>query len=440
MPNYHDNFEAGKVIVALNQNYAYPCAATRNASVFHGIEHTKVEVIFPSKESASDIGEIVLLHLVCQEKATVTNTVEKLSVHPHVAHAEPNFLFGRHIVPNDPYYGYLWGMETIKAPLAWNYATGSADIVVGVTDSGIDYNHPDINDNMWVSPSGYYGWNFINNDGESMDMTGHGTHVAGTIGAIGNNFIGIAGVCWNVKVASLRIGNTVFSLAAAIAAIDYANANNIPILNNSWGGRYYSPILKHTIEHYSGLFIASAGNDGANNDFFPDYPASFDNDNIISVAATNPDNTLASFSNYGARSVDIAAPGAAVFSLSLNGEYSYQDGTSMSAPHVAGAAALLKSYMPSLTVLDIKNIILASADKHPHLDDKILTSGILNVNAMFEMVNGFSMVVYTAVAGDSLWQIAAKHGVALNELIAANPQIANPNIIYPGQKINIPGK
>ena len=291
---------------------------------------------------------------------------------------------GTHTIPNDEYFSYLWGTKKIKSDLAWNYTTGSNQIVVGVTDSGIDYTHPDLKYNMWICKDGLNGWNFFNSNENSTDTTGHGTHVAGTIGAVGNNFIGITGICWNINIASLKIGHIFMNLSAAIEAINYANINNISILNNSWGSSYYSPLLKFAIEQYDGLFITSAGNEGLNSDYFPDFPASYDSDNIISVTATNQDDSLTPFSNYGVKSIDIAAPGIDILSTSLNGGYSYQTGTSMAAPHVAGAAALLKSYMPDLTHLEIKDIILSSADKYPHLEGKVLTGGILNVNAMLE--------------------------------------------------------
>ena len=385
----YNNFEAGKVIVSLS-GIRYDSKTM--AYILRGVSYIKVEVIFPFKGEGIPIGDIVLVHLKCNKKTTVVEVIEQISNNPLVYYAEPNYLFGRHIIPNDPYYNRLWGLEKIKAPLAWNFSTGSSDVIVGVADSGIDYNHPDIRGNMWVSREGYHGWNFINNNYDPMDMAGHGTHVAGTIGAVGNNAIGIAGVCWRVKIAALRIGNIAFSLDAAIASINYANENNITIHNNSWGGRQYSPSLKHAINYYNGLFIASSGNSGVDNDLLPDYPASYDCDNIISVAATNPDDALAEFSNYGAKSVDIAAPGTDIFSLALNGEYNSQNGTSMSAPHVAGAVALLKSYKPNLTTSEIKNIILSSADKRPGLEGKVLSGGVLNVNAIFEMANRASVV------------------------------------------------
>lgn len=385
MPDNYANFEPGKVICALYKTRSWDDVGTLYDDIMQEIEYEKVEVIFPSKETESKIGEIVLVHLTCQKPSTVITAVGQLTVSPHVYHAEPNFLFNRHIIPNDPYYKDLWGLEAIKAPLAWDYTTGSAGIAVGVVDSGIDHNHPDIKGNMWPSHSEQHGWNFVGNNSDTTDTTGHGTHVAGTVGAVGDNAIGITGVCWNVKVASLKIGDTFFSLAAAIASIHFANTNNIPILNNSWGGRFNSPSLEHAIEHYNGLYVASAGNEGVNSDYSPDYPASFDLDNIISVAATNQDGTLTAFSNYGVKSVDIAAPGIDILSLSLQGGYSNQLGTSMAAPHVAGAAALLKSYKPGLTALEIKDIILSSVDKYPNLEGKLLSGGILNVGAMFAL-------------------------------------------------------
>ena len=290
------------------------------------------------------------------------------------------------MIPDDPLYGQLWGMKKIGVTSAWEYSTGSDSITVGVIDTGIDYHHPDIRQNMWSAPKGRpaYGWNFADHNRNPMDTDGHGTHVAGTIGAVGNNDIGIAGVCWNVKIAALKFG---LDIASAIEAINFANLFHISILNASWGGRSYSQSLKYAIDHYQGLFIASAGNDGTDNDKSPIYPASYDSDNIITVASTSPDDSLSRFSNHGVESVDIAAPGSNILSLGLEDEYHSQNGTSMSAPHVAGAAALLKAYRPNLSVPELKNIILYSAVRNPNLTGKVLTGGVLNVKAMFELAD-----------------------------------------------------
>ncbi len=386
-----NDFEEGKVIVALDKNFNSTSIDTYLPYILEGIEVQSVEWIFHSNKlnNKEEIEDILLINLKKKEKLEVINAIEKLSKNPYIIYAEPDYLYDMDVIPNDSEFKYLWGMEKINAPSAWNYTTGRYQVVVGVLDSGIDYRHPDIKENMWSSLDGQYknGWNFVDNTPNPMDRTDHGTHVAGTIGAIGNNFIGVAGVCWHIQVAAFKIGDNRVDLAAAIKAIYFANIMGIPILNNSWGGRNYSPILKAAIEQYDGLFIASAGNNGSNNDYFPMYPASYDCDNIISVAATNQENTLASFSNYGAKSVDIAAPGTNILSTTLNGEYSYKNGTSMAAPHVAGAAALLKSYMPYLTTLEIKRLILSSADKYISLERKLLTEGSLNVYSMMEMSN-----------------------------------------------------
>ena len=385
-----DNFAAGKVILALNKNISRGVNYMRQ--ILTDLDVEKTEVIFRPKwvSNNSDIGEILLVCLKNKDKPAVIDAVEKLSASPYVRYAEPDYLAELLRIPNDPYFDRLWGMENIKAPLAWNYTTGSANVTVGIADTGIDHNHPDIRRNMWTPRCGpnIHGWNFVEDNDDTVDTHLHGTAMAGIAGAVGNNSIGVVGVCWNVRVAALRIGgigNNIIDIAAAIKSIDFANRHNIPILNNSWGSRDYSSCLKFAIEQYDGLFVAASGNDGKDNDASPFYPASYDIDSVITVAASDSDNNLAGFSNYGEKSVDIAAPGTNILSLNLAGEYtSYGGGTSLSAPHVAGAAALLKSYKPSLTALQIKSIILSSAEKHPGLAGKVLSSGILNVNAMFE--------------------------------------------------------
>ena len=386
------NFDTGKIIIALDRNFNLFTSPNYNIyNILNEINAQKVELLFHSNKinNSNNISDILLIYLKNKEEIETTNAIAKLLNNPYVIYAEPDYLYDEYIIPNDPDFKYLWGMEKIKAPSAWNYTTGTYNTVIGVLDSGVDYNHPDIKNNMWISNNGQYvnGWNFIYNNNDPMDETNHGTHVAGTIGAVGNNFIGITGVCWNVQIAAFKIGNNRIDLAAAIKAIYFANLNRIPILNNSWGGSFYSSILKYAIEQYDGLFIASAGNNNSNNDFFPIYPASYDSYNIISVAATDQDDKLASFSNYGFYNVDIAAPGTNILSTSLNGEYTYKNGTSMAAPHVAGAAGLLKSYMPYLSTLEIKEIILQSSNKTPNLEGKILTSGILDIKSMIEMAN-----------------------------------------------------
>lgn len=383
------SYAAGKVIVALNRTGG-PSTGPRYDlhRILEGLDYEKAELLFHSEKAYGDqdTGDILLIYLKNKHPSAVLDAIETLSGNPFISYAEPDYLETLHVVPNDPLYNQLWGTKKIDASLAWNFTTGSSKVSVGVIDTGIDFRHPDIRRNMWVSPNGRLanGWNFADNNRYSIDTDGHGTHVAGTVGAVGNNCIGITGICQHVKVVSMKFG---LDVASAIAAISFANRFSIPILNASWGGRAYSRALKDAIEKYDGLFIASAGNSAEDNDVTPVYPASYDCDNIISVAATTPDNTLARFSNYGAESVDLAAPGTDILSLGLQREYSTQNGTSMAAPHVAGAAALLKSYLPNLTTLDLKDMILSSAVKTPCLAGKVSTGGILNVHAMFERMN-----------------------------------------------------
>jgi subtilisin family serine protease len=377
MGNGH--FHAGHVIVALDDTYERVRLDTN--------DYRRAEVIFRAK-SKGRMGDIVKLHLRKSGEQAVFDAIENCMRHPNVVVAEPDTLHDRSTIPSDPLYKYLWGMDKIHMPAAWDYATGTADAVVGVMDSGVDYTHPDIMDNLWTSADGLRGRNFCDgNDNDIMDATGHGTHVAGTIGAVGNNHIGLPGVNWRVRIAALKIGDHSFGLAEAIAAVDFAIENGIPILNGSWGGRYFSHCLEHALGQYDGLLIAAAGNAGTDNDLYPIYPASYELDNILSVAATDEYDELAPFSNYGARNVHLAAPGANILSLTLHGGYDYQMGTSMAAAHVAGAAALLKSYRPDLTALNIKEIILSNVEKHPLLVGKVSSGGILNVGAMLESIN-----------------------------------------------------
>lgn len=385
-----NDYETGKVIVALNNQLNNINLSSYDIEhIFNGIDIEKVEYIYRSNKinNNSNMWDIILIYLENKEKIEVISAINKLSNNPYVVYAEPDYLYEPDIIPNDPDFKYLWAMPNINAPVAWNYTTGNYQVVVGVLDSGIDARHSDLKDNLWFNGSFFNGWNFVDNNNNPIDVTGHGTHVAGTIGAVGNNSIGITGVCWNVQLASFKIGDNRIDLAAAINAIYFANMMNIPILNNSWGGRTYSPILKYAIEQYDGLFIASAGNSNSNNDFLPSFPASYNSNNIISVAASTPENTLSPFSNYGVNSVDIAAPGTDILSTDLADSYSYKSGTSMSAPHVAGAAALLKAYMPFLTTFELKQIILLSSTKYSCLTDKLVTGGILNIDSMFRLAN-----------------------------------------------------
>lgn len=325
----------------------------------------------------------------------------------NVEYAQHDFRIQVAATPNDPRFSSLYGLTKIGAPTAWDRTTGSSSIIVGVIDTGIDYNHPDLAANIWRNTreiagngidddgNGYrddsMGWDFANNDSNPMDDNGHGTHVAGTIGAVGNNGVGVAGVAWNVKLMPLKFlsASGSGSLSSAISAINYAVQNGAKILNNSWGGGGYSTALNDAISRARAagvIFVAAAGNESNNNDTNPSYPANYNFDNVVSVAATDSNDRLASFSNYGATSVDIAAPGVGILSTTPNNTYSSFSGTSMATPHVAGAAALVWAANPSWTYSQVIQRLYSTADVIPGLNGKVAGSLRLNVGRAVQPV------------------------------------------------------
>jgi len=348
----------------------------------------------------------------------------QLSAEPAVEFAEPNFVYTIARTPNDPYFGDLWGLHNtgqsggtpgvdIDAPEAWDYSTGGG-VIVGVIDTGVDYTHPDLVSNMWRNPgeipgngidddgNGYvddvFGIDTANADSDPFDDNDHGTHCAGTIAAVGDNGIGIAGVCWRARIMALKFLSASGSGTAfdAIELIQYATRHGARVLNNSWGGGPYSLALQNAIamaQASNVLFCAAAGNGGADgigddNDVAPHYPSSYTNENVIAVAASDRNEQLAVFSNYGSNSVHLAAPGRAILSCVPGGGYQSWGGTSMAAPHVAGAAALLLSFHPHLTVAELKDALLRGVVHAHAYQGKVLTGGRLNVFNAFRSVAG----------------------------------------------------
>jgi len=341
------------------------------------------------------------------------------AMQPGFRRIDPDYIVRSTALPNDPEYanGSLWGLENtgqsggvvdadIDAAAAWEITTGSRGVVIGVIDTGIDYTHPDLAANIWTNPgeiagngidddaNGYvddvHGWDFLNDDNDPMDDDDHGTHVAGTIGAVGNNATGVVGVAWQVSMMALKtLGPTGGTLAAAIEAIGYATMMrergvNVVATNNSWG---FAPGVNpggglSTAIAAGGaagiLFVAAASNDANNNDVTPTYPSSYADPSIIAVAATTRTNTLASYSNYGVTRVDIGAPGSAIKSTVPGGGYTSLDGTSMATPHVGGVVALLASEYTMATAAEIKQAILESAVPIAALAGKVATGGLLN--------------------------------------------------------------
>ena len=363
--------------------------------------------------------------------------VAALSARDDVLYAEPNYILHTDKTPNDPQFGQLYAMTKIGMPQAWETTKGSSSIVVGVVDEGVDVKHPDLQANIWTNPSpgslpGFspkvqlstdnynvaegggaatitvtrdpgdlHGFDFIRNTGDIPAET-HGTHVAGTIGAVGNNGVGVVGVNWQVGLMSLRfIDQTTNngSEADAIKAYNYARqmrqrwldtsgmeGANVRVLNNSYGGSSFSQASMDAISALNTaniLFVAAAGNgNGNNNDVSPHFPSSYDLPNVIAVAATDnssPNEQLAGFSNFGARSVLMGAPGVGILSTTPNNTYSFLSGTSMATPHVSGAAALLLAQNPNLTVAQLRALLEFNGEPIAALTGKSVSGRRLNL-------------------------------------------------------------
>ncbi len=419
----------------------------------------------------TDAGEVVRA-VEIDKGVSLEQALAAYLADPDVAYAEPDYQVQVAVVPNDTFFNLEYGLHNtgqsggtpgadIDAVRAWDITRGSTRVVVGVIDTGIDYTHIDLYQNIWINQqeipaavvaaiqsdpnwdvdgdglitfrdlnapdgrnreageitdlngntridggdllfaastggwangsdadgNGYVddlvGWNFVNNTNNPFDDNNHGTHVAGTIGATTNNGTGVAGVAWDVQLAALKFlsASGSGSLSAAVAALNYAVGKGIKISNNSWGGGGFSTTLSNAIANARNnghVFVAAAGNAGSNNDAAPAYPASYNFDNIIAVAATDRNDNLASFSNYGATSVDLAAPGVSIASTTPNGTYSYLSGTSMATPHVSGAVALVMANDPNLSYSEVISRILTNVDTVVGLTGRVATGGRLN--------------------------------------------------------------
>jgi len=366
-------------------------------SLVPGLEHIKVDIDVP----------------------TAINTLKAFS--GLVLYAEPDYVVQRCAPPTDPSYGVLWGMNNIgqtvngdpgianadiNAPEAWATTTGSANTVIADIDTGVNYNHPDLAANSWINPgeiagngidddgNGYIddtrGWDFVNNDNDPIDDNGHGSHTAGTFGAVGNNGVGVTGVNWQCKIMALKFLNSAGSgsTSGALGALNYAVNKGVKVSNNSWGGGGFSQSMLDALNSAAGIghvFVAAAGNGGAdqigdNNDSLPSYPASYNAANVISVASTTNNDTRSSFSNYGATSVDLGAPGSTIYSTYGSG-YAYLSGTSMATPHVTGVVALVQTLNPTWTHVQVKQRILSTARPVSALSGITVTGGVLNAAA-----------------------------------------------------------
>ncbi len=412
-------FMPGELLVKFNPGAT---ATNRGRAIAAARASVGERILTPAMRRAGDAEGVTVL----RTGMGVPEAVQAMLASGTVEYAEPNWIYTHEATSNDTYVtnGSLWGMTGefgSGASVAWtNNKTDCSSIVVGIIDEGYMYTHTDLAANASTNPGevagnsrdddgnglvdDVYGWDFAGNNNTVFDGVGddHGTHVAGTIGGVGGNGAGVAGVCWKVKLLNAKfLGSTGGTTANAIKAVDYfttlkTRANNpVPVVatNNSWGGGGFSQALKDAIDRADAagiLFVAAAGNNATNNDATASYPSGYSSANIIAVASITSTGGLSSFSQYGATTVDIGAPGSGIWSTvpvtsgagkraTIGSGYASYNGTSMATPHVSGAVALYKAINPSASAVQIKDAILSSATATPALSGKVVTGGRLNV-------------------------------------------------------------
>lgn len=342
---------------------------------------------------------------------SVEKAIDYYKTLAEIESVQPNFYYDLTATPNDTRFSELFGMSKISAPAAWDLETGNSNTIVAVIDTGIKYTHEDLSANMWTNSGetpnngvdddgngfidDYYGYDFRFNDSDPNDEHGHGTHVAGTIGAVGNNALGVTGVNWNVRLMAIKIYDaTGFGTTSAmlINAYNYVRlmrerGENIRVTNNSYGGCdeacSYDQATKDALDAMGNagiLNVFSAGNDNRDVDANPSYPGSYSSPSVLTVASSTSSDVRSGFSNFGITNVDLAAPGSGILSTVITASnYGIKSGTSMASPHVAGAAALLSSHNPSLSNASLKATLMNSVDVLANWDGIVKTGGRLNV-------------------------------------------------------------
>jgi subtilisin family serine protease len=340
---------------------------------------------------------------------------EILSNDSRVAFIEPDYVVHTTDMPNDPLFRKQWSLYNpdntradIKAPEAWRLHTGSRKIIIAILDTGLNYKHPDLIDNLWVNTreipgnnadddhNGFvddvYGWDFAYHTNDPMDRYFHGTHVAGIIGAVTNNDMGMAGIMHHVSlmgVKGISDGGWGFS-SDLIAGIYYAVDNGARVINASWGGGGYLEAMAEALEYakkHNVIVVASAGNYHGNNDETPFYPASYPGDNIIAVGASTPQDSMAYFSHYGKTTVDLFAPGVDNISTALGDTYRYGTGTSMASPHVSGVVGLLFSISPTLRYDRAIEVVLNTVEQKPYMEHSCVSGGRLDAFGALQAVS-----------------------------------------------------
>ncbi|MBI4685328.1 MAG: S8 family serine peptidase, partial [Nitrospirae bacterium] len=385
-------------------------------------------------EKIKEFPALRINHIKLKKGMTVEEAIELYNTDPDVEYAEPNYIVTIQNTPNDPFFSELWGFHNtgqtggtpdadIDASEAWDITIGNTNGVVAVIDTGVDYTHEDLAANMWVNTgeipgngidddgNGYiddiYGIDTYNNDGNPFDDNGHGTHVAGTIGAVGNNGIGVVGVNWNVKIMACKFlssGGYGYT-SDAVECLEYIRALknrgiDVVATNNSWGGGGYSQALYDAINAQRDIiFMAATGNYYTDNDKADFYPANYYLPTVLAVAATDYNDSKAHFSDYGKRTVHVGAPGVNILSTIPDNYYTQYSGTSMATPHVTGLAALIKSQDMNRGWREIKNLVLSGGDTISSMNGTTITGRRINAYGSLTCSNSsvFSALKYPAI-------------------------------------------
>jgi len=401
--NHSDDFVPGHVLVGMKPNTPFSYTKT-HPNLFSGIEIDSVDVILTSDTNtrSDSIGEILLLKLKEENKSSVLDAITLLEELSEVEFAEPDYLYHlddidfidenieneQNAISNNNFIptpaNPLWNMARIEAPSAWRTTTGRTSIKVGVIDSGIDHNHPNLSRNVNTS----LGYDFVSNKHDASDVHGHGTHIAGIIGAFGNNNANVIGVAPQVTMIPLRVLNRFNGgqVSNFVRAINYSNQQNLDIINYSITG-VSSQALANSIRAFNGLFVVAAGNNGRDIDSQYVFPASWNIPNMITVGNSNDSDQRSSSSNYGRQSVDLFAPGNRIISTLRRNQFGNMSGTSMAAPHVTGAAVLALSMQPSLTPIELKAAIMNSVDSLSAFNNISVSGGRLNVAKLVDQLH-----------------------------------------------------
>ncbi|PYI87392.1 MAG: hypothetical protein DME26_06285, partial [Verrucomicrobia bacterium] len=407
---------------------------------FHKTQRIEVLYKFP--------GMANLMVSLVPPDVTVRGLISKYEQSGLVAYAGPDYWVHAARNPNDPSYadGSLWGLNNISqnggranadidAPEAWDTLVSASNVVVAVIDTGVRYTHEDLAENMWLSPAdGSHGLNTLNNSNDPNDDEGHGTELAGIIGAVGNNSKGVVGVAWRVPIMACKFldhsGDG--SVSDAIACIDFARTNGAHIINASWGTTEFSVPLSNAIfaARAAGIVVvAAAGNDGKDIDTAPFYPASFDFDNLVVAAATTRTDALWSLSNIGFTNVDLAAPGHEIFSTDAESDSAYttDEGTSMSAAYVSGALALTRARYPAESYRRTIARVLAGTDPLPSLQGVCVTGGRLNLRKALQPRAWLTTLALVPPTSQGSFQFLVSGEPGTEYVVQTATNLANPN-------------